>query len=680
MKAEFRQRAQEALVNEFLQTALDRNAERRTAARLAAWAELPDVEDLRRRAHEVRARTVQDLEAHLARFTERLQANGFQVHRARDAAEACRLVLEIARRHGADLVAKSKSMVSEEIGLNHALEAAGLRVVETDLGEFILQLRGERPGHIITPAVHLRREDVGQTFARALNIPYTTDVEAMTAAARQTLRRTFLEAKVGVSGVNFGVAETGTLCLVTNEGNGRMVTTLPEVHIALMGVERLVPTLEDLALMLRLLPRSATGQRLTSYVSLIQGPRREGEPDGPQERHVILVDNGRTALRGGDLEEALLCIRCGACLNACPVYREVGGHAYGSVYPGPIGSVVSPGLFGVADFGHLARASTLCGSCLEACPVAIDLPTLLVRVRRQETEARLVPWWLRAGLRLYAWLALSPRRFRAAQRLAAALTRLAPRRDGWLTRLPPPLCGWTAHRHFPPFAERPFRQRWVEGLGLPKPAAGEAGPPPDTSPTARPPTPPADAVAAFRQALEAVGGTFLPVSAADLPDRVLGWLQEEGARRVVAWEDGDPLLVEVRRRLEEAGLTVVPGRVPAGDPARRESLEALDRAHVGLTCAVAALADTGTLVLPSGHGRSHVASLLPAVHLAVLRARDIHASLEAWLAAGGKDLLTQASVVALVSGPSRTADIEMTLTVGVHGPGEVVVFCVEEAR
>ena len=246
----------------------------------------------------------------------------------KDADQAIRLVLEIAREHDARLIAKSKTMVSEEIGLNHALEKHGLQIIETDLGEYIVQLRGEAPSHIITPAVHLRRQDVGRLFQEKLGLPYTEDISIMTDAARQRLRQVFLNADIGISGVNFGVAETGTLCLVTNEGNGRMVTTIPPVHIALMGIERLVPTMDDLALMLSLLPRSATGQKLSVYTSLINSPRKPDDPDGPQERHIILVDNKRSAVQASDLREILYCIRCGSCLNACPVFREIGGHAY----------------------------------------------------------------------------------------------------------------------------------------------------------------------------------------------------------------------------------------------------------------------------------------------------------------------------------------------------------------
>jgi L-lactate dehydrogenase complex protein LldF len=359
---------------------------------------------------------------------------------------------------GGLLVAKSKSMVSEEIALNHALEAAGIRAVETDLGEFIVQLRRETPSHLITPAVHLRREDVSELFHKEFGMEPTLDVEKMTAVARAELRRVFFGADVGLSGVNFGVAETGTLAIVTNEGNARLCTTLPRVHVALMGLERLVPTLADLEVMLRLLPRSATAQKLTSYVSLITGPRRPDEPDGPEELHVVLLDNGRTRTLGSELAEALLCIRCGACLNVCPVYREIGGHAYGSTYGGPIGSVLSPALFG-SDFGELANASSLCGACRDICPVRIDIPTMLLTVRGQQAAEGRAPLWLKVGMKAWRWAMATPARYRAAQALAAFGSRLVSR-DGRIRALPPPLNAWTARRDFPVFARESFRARW----------------------------------------------------------------------------------------------------------------------------------------------------------------------------------------------------------------------------
>ncbi|HKZ54819.1 MAG TPA: LutB/LldF family L-lactate oxidation iron-sulfur protein [Anaerolineales bacterium] len=677
MRRDFARRVRRAIANPTLQSALDHSAWRRVEARQEAFRSLPDADSLQAEARAIRMRTVAELEDYVQLFSRRLASNGIQVHRAASAEEACRLVISIARVHRAALIAKSKSMVSEEIGLNHALQAAGIEVVETDLGEFIVQLRGETPSHIISPAVHLRREDVAQTFQQALGMPYSTDVEAMTAFARRTLRGVFLSASIGLSGVNFGVAETGTLCIVTNEGNGRMVTSIPPVHIALMGVERIVPELEHLALMLQLLPRSATGQKLTSYVSLIQAPRRLGDLDGPDERHVILLDNGRFDLVGTPLEESLLCIRCGACLNACPVYREIGGHAYGSVYPGPIGSVLSPALFGVAEYGHLAKASTLCGACRDACPVQIDLPTLLLRTRVEYTRTVVQPQWLRVGLRLYTWIAERPDRYRSALRVAALISRLLPLRGNWIRALPPPFSAWTRFRHFPPFARRPFRARFTSR----PPVTPRRGilPAPDGVP-ARNIAAATSAQDLFAQQLRGVGGELVPCQTGQLPDLISSRLGAARVDRLLAWGANEPLLAPTLERLRREGVTILEGEIPRGGGSLREaSLNRLAEAQAGLTGALAGLADTGTLVLAAGENRSQLASLLPPIHLAVLPAGQIFASLQRWIVATKKEPVIGASAVSLISGPSRTADIEMTLTTGVHGPGRLIVFLVQDA-
>jgi L-lactate dehydrogenase complex protein LldF len=670
MSADFHARIRAALKDQALQQALARNAERRAAGRQAAFAEISDLEAMRQRAHQARQRMLKDLDGALEAFSRRARANGMIVHRAADARQACRLVCSLLEDHGARLVVKSKSMVTEEIGINAALEALGFQVVETDLGEYIVQLRGEPPSHIITPAVHLRREDVARTFSDRLGVPYDPSIETLTRVARERLRETFLAADAGISGVNFGVVETGTLCLVTNEGNGRMVTSLPPLHIAIIGVERLVRDPAELALMLELLPRSATGQRITSYVSLIQGPAQKAI--GPQARHLILVDNGRRALARSDLQEALLCIRCGACLNACPVFRHIGGHAYASVYPGPIGSVVSPALFGLQRYGHLAHASTLCGACREACPVDIDLPGLLLRTRRQRAERAPLPRWMRAGLALYTVLATRPRLFRLAQSAIALATRLLPRRAGWLRALPPPLSRWTATRDFPPFARRPFRAPGQPGP--PPPAIEPAAPPPDHAPAPPPRQPPAAALEErFRTALEAVDGQLQPVRREELASRLVSWLQ---ARKVNSLslslgEEWDEL--SLREALQRAGFQVL---LPQGkDGAAMESLRHVD---AGITGALLGFADTGSILIAETQYNPHITSLLPPVHIALLPAAALRPSLAHWLASESRPTLGRFPALCLITGPSRTADIEMTLTLGVHGPGELSVFLVDE--
>jgi L-lactate dehydrogenase complex protein LldF len=434
--------------------------ERFSTGRRKALDELPDSEAIRDLARAIRAHTISRLDTYLLQFERAFTALGGTVHWARDAEEAREVVVGIAKGTGVRRIVKSKSMVTEEIGLNAALEAAGLEVVETDLGEYIAQLSGDRPSHLIAPVLHLTRQEVGRIFEQKLGVPYTDSIPELTAIARHKLREAFLAADMGITGCNFAVAETGTICLVTNEGNGRMVTSLPRVHVAVMGMERLVPTVTDLGVMLQLLARSATGQRLSSYTSWVTGPRRSGDAYAPRESHVVIVDNGRSTALAGDLAEILYCIRCGACLNACPVYRTIGGHAYGSVYAGPVGSVVSPVLGGLPAFPELPYASTLCGACHDACPVRIDLPALLLRLRRDAVQQGLSRAWVTAGMRGYAWMAGRSRRYDLATALAGLLSRLT--RGRWISRLPGPIGGWTRHRAFPPFARRTFQRRYEE--------------------------------------------------------------------------------------------------------------------------------------------------------------------------------------------------------------------------
>jgi L-lactate dehydrogenase complex protein LldF len=425
--------------------------------RLVADAGYAAMDEMRDLAREIRLHTLGRLDEYLDRFATSLEARGGTVHWATDAAEATAIVTRIAAEAGSTKAVKSKSMVTEEIHLNDALEAAGVEVVETDLGEFIIQLANDTPSHIIAPVLHKTRYDVAELFRDELGTEYTDDPHELNAIARQYLRSIFLSADLGISGVNFAVADTGSIVTVTNEGNARLCTTAPDVHIAVMGMERIVPSTEHLSVMLEVLARSATGQRLSVYTNIMTGPRRAGEPDGPEQLHVVIVDNGRSDLLGGSLAEILACIRCGACLNACPVFRETGGHTYGSVYPGPIGSVVSPGLFGLAEHYDLPFASTLCGACKDACPVRIDIPKLLLDLRVQSQEAGLVPKWIGRSLRMYARAATNPRAWRMALRLGGALGRV-PARDGWIGSVPGAGRGWTAHRDLPQPATTSFRK------------------------------------------------------------------------------------------------------------------------------------------------------------------------------------------------------------------------------
>ncbi len=414
----FREIARGKLADARIQGALDDSTNRLRSHRLDAWAQLPDVEELRERAHEIRMAVVDDLEAHVTRFMDALTARGGHVYFARTAEEASLYVADVCRRRGARLAAKSKSMVSEEIGLNAALEAVGVRPVETDLGEYILQLAGEHPVHIVAPAIEKTAAQVAELLSEAGGKPVPPELEALTNAARTQLRETFLKADVGITGVNFGVSETGSICLCTNEGNARLVSSIPPVHVAIMGMERLVPTTADLAVLLKLLARSGTGQRLTVYTTLLTGPRRAGEVDGPEELHVVILDNGRSNLLRGRYREMLACIRCGACLNVCPVYRKTGGAAYGPVYSGPMGAVLLPLLVGLEQAPSLPHASSLCGACTEACPVKIPLHELLLDLRRDLVAGRVAPWTERVGFALWSLAWSRPLGYRLSTRLA----------------------------------------------------------------------------------------------------------------------------------------------------------------------------------------------------------------------------------------------------------------------
>ena len=464
------ERAVEALADAHLQEAYSSSTLRLYSHRQQAISEVPGWQRLRDRAQALKREVMNNLDFYLAQFADNVEKNGGKVHWAATAEEACAIVRAIAEQAGAREVVKAKTMVSEEIELNHALEAAGIRPFETDLGEFIVQLAGERPAHIVAPAIHKTRQDVSHLFSARIGSEETEEPERLTAIARQALREMFKKAGVGVSGANLAVAETGTIVVVENEGNIRMSTTAPRVHIALVGIEKIIPQIADLSVFLRLLGRSATGQKLTSYTSILTGPRRAGE-DGPEEMHVVLLDNGRTrALSDAKMREALYCIRCGACLNACPVYRKIGGHAYGGVYSGPIGALITPEFLGIEQARELPFASSLCGACREVCPVKINIPDLLLHLRgkaQQTTPASHPPGSPvaeRTGMRLWAWAMQRP----WVYRIGARMMRLGLRyfsTQGWIRKFAFfPLSAWTEGRDFPMPASKPFRKRWKELL------------------------------------------------------------------------------------------------------------------------------------------------------------------------------------------------------------------------
>lgn len=465
---EIHERAHETLADAHLEEAYRSSTMRLYTHRLKAMAEVPGFERLRERGRDIKREVMAHLDEYLVQFAENVERNGGKVHWARTAGEASATVVEIAKQAGAEEVVKAKTMVGEEIELNRALEAAGIRAVETDLGELIVQLAGERPAHIVAPAIHKTRQDVSELFVSHLQSERTIEPERLTAIARHAMREVFSKARMGLSGANFAVAETGTVVVIENEGNIRYSTTAPRVHVALVGIEKIIPRIADLGVFLRLLGRSGTGQKLTVYTSLLTGPRRPGE-DGPDEMHVVLIDNGRVrTFEDEKMREALHCIRCGACLNACPVYRKIGGHAYGWVYSGPIGALITPQFTGLTGARDLPFASSLCGACREVCPVKINIPDLLLHLRAEAQEKTRAPKPAgspvseRTAMRLWAWVMKHPVVYSVAGRLARLGQSLFAR-QGWVRRFPVfPLSRWTEGRDFPALAPRSFRSRWKQ--------------------------------------------------------------------------------------------------------------------------------------------------------------------------------------------------------------------------
>ncbi len=459
----FNEQAAAALRNVELQQALSHMRAGFVRRRQEAVDRLPEFESLRDESQAIKNHTLDHLDLYLEAFEKRVTEQGGRVHWAKDAEEARRIVLEICRTADAKTVTKGKSMIGEEIHLNAFLERNGIRPIETDLGEYIIQLRDETPSHIIAPAIHVNKKRVVESFLEHhTKLPADRTLESrvdILAEARSELRARFVAAEVGITGANFLIAETGTSVIVTNEGNGDLTQTLPRVHVVLASLEKVVPTLEDATTLLRVLARSATGQEMSVYTTFSSGPRRPDDPDGPEEYHVVLLDNGRSALYGTDFQEIFRCIRCGACLNHCPVYGAIGGHAYGSVYPGPIGKALSPALMGIGDAGKLPNASSFCGRCQEVCPMRIPLPKMMRHWREVEFDRKLNTVRARWTLGLWAFFVRRPALYRIATRLAVGLLSRCGRRRGHLRTLPA-AGDWTRHRNLPAPQGGTFQDRW----------------------------------------------------------------------------------------------------------------------------------------------------------------------------------------------------------------------------
>lgn len=459
--ATVKERAGRALQDEFLRKAVKFTTERLKQGKLKATEEHGNWEEWRERGRQIRLHTIAHLDYYLNAFVENARANGVIVHFAPTAADAVRITKEIAKEKAARSAVKSKSMVSEELHINHALDEMDVEAIETDLGEYIIQLAGEAPSHIIIPAIHKNRYQIAELLSKEAGETLEPDTQVLAGFARRKLREKFLQADIGITGCNFAIAETGSVVIFENEGNARMVSTLPKTQITYMGMERIIPSFADLEVMATLLPRSATGQKLTVYMSAINGPRRAADGDGPEEMHIVIVDNGRSNQLGDpEFQELLNCIRCGACLNACPVYRHIGGHAYGGTYSGPIGAVLTPALnSNVAEWDDIASASSLCGACYEACPVKIPLHDMLVYLRRRKAESGNAPGMETLGMKGFRYIMSDYRRFQGVLKLGKLGQGLVVR-DGVIKAKIGPLKGWTRFRHAPSLPKSSFRDRW----------------------------------------------------------------------------------------------------------------------------------------------------------------------------------------------------------------------------
>ncbi len=467
MSVEFDRKINATLADANLQLAIYTSTARLKQGRIDSVSALPDYQDLRTQANALKKHAIENLDYYLEEFERNVEAHGGKVVYCKDGSEVADFVLGLAKERAARLIVKSKSMTTEEVDLNERLEHHGLESVETDLGEYILQLAHEKPYHIVAPALHKTRYDVAEIFTRRLNVPNEVVIEKQTAIARGVLREKFLAADIGISGANFLVADSGAVVIIENEGNARLTTSAPKIHIAVAGIEKIIPRAQDLATFLKLLARSATGQLLSVYASMLSGPRRPGEVDGPDEFYVVLLDNGRTKLLPDrNKRQSLYCIRCGACLNTCPVYRKIGGHSFPWVYSGPIGAILTPQFMGVSHEPALPFASGLCGACGEVCPVKIDIPKILLELRSdvKKSETREKRNRIeKLAFRAFAWLMTHPALYEMAGRIAASM---APSQDGrWVRSVPPlmnvpPVRAWLSQRDLPPAPNKSFREMW----------------------------------------------------------------------------------------------------------------------------------------------------------------------------------------------------------------------------
>jgi L-lactate dehydrogenase complex protein LldF len=658
---DFRTNAAQALSDGALRAAMKNATDTASAKRIEAFSAVPDVNELRNRAGAIRSEVLADIDRYVDQFILNAEASGATVHQAANARSAQDIVVGLLNRGNVRRVVKSKSMISEEIHLNARLEHEGITVIETDLGEYIIQMAGETPSHITAPAIHKTRQQVGELFAEKLGCQYTDDPYKLTKVARETLRREFLGAGAGITGANFAVAETGSIVLFTNEGNGRMVTGFPPLHIAVFSIEKIIPQLTDLAIFSQLLPRSATGQTMTSYLTVLSGTRKPDEVIGPDEVHIVLLDNGRRRILQSECRDILKCIRCGACLNVCPVYRVVGGHSYGSTYSGPMGIVLTTLLEGMDRAGPLLDATTLCGACADACPVKVPLKDLLTTLRSTRAQKGLCGLAERSAMAAFGTVASSPFLYDLSQRLLPPLWGILSRVGGStiINRLPQP-------------AKYPFRKRsaqiFAQRNGLERKSGPKAGErksdrseltPANEKFSHRPETAlpakrhrsdvePYDPVSLFLENAGKAGAKTI---------RLAGIEQVEELVRELSTEPGNFFC----SRLTDNERAV---RIPEERTTQDYSLAAIAIEEVS-----GAIAESGTIICSASGGRALQANMLPEHHVALVSKEKIFPTIEAFLASTD----TLPSTLTFITGPSRTADIEKKLVIGVHGPERLTV-------
>ena len=691
----FYRNSEKALADPVLQAALSRATAKFVEARAESVAAFPGFEAAREQGARIKADALENLDRHLARFIAEAERRGAVIHVARDAAAARDMAARIAMEEGVSLAVKSKSMAAEEVGLTTALEAAGVEVVESDLGEFIVQLACESPSHIIAPAVHKTREQVSRLFREKLGADCAGNIPELVRIACAHMRRKFLAAGMGVTGANFLCADTGSVVLVTNEGNGRMGTILPRVHLVVAGIEKVIPRLADLPVFLRILPRSATGQIISTYVSVLTGSRRERDPEGPEKLHIILVDNGRTGILQGKYREILKCIRCGACLNICPVYRSVGGHAYGGVYAGPVGSVLTPLLDGLYEGAPLPNASTLCGACREVCPVKIPLPELLLELRGDERDQGLKTPDEILAIKGFAAVMSRAGILEALERIIGVVSQLF-HKEGKGAWLPLGFSAWTERRDFPAPAEQPFRKLWKKQRGIrpwtrPLPPSADSAAPDHPRPAAGRKEELIRRVAGALRGPEGVITAPTPVRAhAESLDQTVRTALfrerfEEQGGSLLEGAALEPLLPVLGEELRLAGITAIlfpeedagarlvaetlapfgPFSIVSSSEARQPSAPGT----AGVQTAENAVVETGSIVQTSRGGKTLLPGLITDVHVALLAPSLFVDRLDDILAPPPDDPPRN---ISFITGPSRTGDIEQTLTIGAHGPKKMI--------